>query len=120
MQIDITITRPDPVDPQAFHADLIKGVTRIMFLALRRAMINTSGRFIKVQTGRLRSSLHTKVTDKGEVIEGKIGTDVRYAPALEYGSRPHLILPRQKKALRWATTTPPIRAPARRTTSGAS
>lgn len=105
MKIDITVTRPDPINPHEFHTALIDGVTRIMFLALRRALLNTSGRFVKVQTGRLRSSLHTKVLDRGEVIEGVIGTDVRYAPALEFGSRPHLIFPRQKKALRWAETT---------------
>ena len=49
-----------------------------------------------VDTGNLRSSITPEV--KG-IEEGSVGTNVEYAMAVEYGSRPHDIKPREKKAL---------------------
>ena len=49
------------------------------------------------RTGRLRSSITTRIKGK----TGTIGTNVNYGPYVEYGTRPHLILPRYKKILAW-------------------
>lgn len=51
-----------------------------------------------VDTGRLRASLSAEVTDDFNV---KVGTNVFYAPYIEYGTEPHEITPNEKAALRW-------------------
>lgn len=50
-----------------------------------------------VRTGRLRASIHTET--EGYTI--KVGTNVKYAPYIEYGTEPHEIKPKDKEALRW-------------------
>ena len=49
-----------------------------------------------VDTGNLRSSITPEVDG---FKEGTVGTNVEYAMAVEYGSRPHDIKPREKQAL---------------------
>lgn len=61
---------------------------------LRRAMspvytevknVKLTGEYLKVQTGRLRSSIRTEVFDTPDVIRGVIGTDVWYGKLWETG-----------------------------------
>lgn len=52
----------------------------------------------RVDTGRLRSSITTKQTAPNEVL---VGTNVKYAPDVEFGTKPHIITPKTKKVLRW-------------------
>lgn len=52
------------------------------------------------RTGRLRASIQKSV--EGQTV--RIGTNVEYAPYVEYGTKPHKILPRYKKALAWPAT----------------
>ena len=49
-----------------------------------------------VDTGKLRASITSEVTG---FKEGAVGTNTEYAMPVEYGSRPHDIRPREKKAL---------------------
>ena len=52
-----------------------------------------------VDTGRLRSSIHPIFYRNGMAAD--IGTNVFYAPHVEFGTKPHDIRPRSKKALSW-------------------
>lgn len=45
-----------------------------------------SGKVLKVRTGRLRSSVTTRVEMQGKDILGKVGSNVVYAPVHEYGA----------------------------------
>lgn len=96
MQIDVTVTRPDPLDPAKMRQALLVGVNRIMLLALRAAKLRAPN-----QMGRLVTSLTTSVTPSGDGVQGVLGTDVRYARYVEEGTAPHLIRPRNAKALSW-------------------
>lgn len=42
-----------------------------------------------VDTGRLRASITPNVTTSGDDIEGVVGSNVVYAPYMEFGTRPH-------------------------------
>jgi len=46
----------------------------------------TSGNPLNVRSGRLRSSVDARVEMKGKAIEGRVGTNVVYGPAHEYGA----------------------------------
>jgi len=50
-----------------------------------------------IDTGRLRNSIEAKV----ETDRATVGTSVRYAKYVAFGSPAHLIRPRDKKALSW-------------------
>lgn len=49
-----------------------------------------------VDTGRLRSSITTEQEGWNRVV---VGTNVEYAEAVEFGTPPHVIEPKEKKAL---------------------
>ena len=51
-----------------------------------------------VDTGRLRNSITAEIQSP---IEGQVGTNVKYASAVEYGTKPHTIRPRKAKLLVW-------------------
>lgn len=42
-----------------------------------------------VDTGRLRASITPEVTTQGEIVKGVVGSNVKYAPYVELGTRPH-------------------------------
>lgn len=44
-----------------------------------------------VDTGRLRSSVGHEVTHEGAEVVGRVGTNVVYAPYVEFGTRPHWV-----------------------------
>lgn len=54
-----------------------------------------------VDTGRLRSSITTEVSERQGLPVVKVGTNVEYAPALEFGSGPYVITPDDAEALQW-------------------
>lgn len=39
------------------------------------------------RTGHLRQNIKTEVTAEGKVVTGRVGTDVKYGPDLEFGTR---------------------------------
>lgn len=62
----------------------------------------TSMKTVGVKTGDLRRSIvGTPVQDVGGVFSAMWGTNKPYAKHHEYGTDPHVIRPKNKKALRW-------------------
>lgn len=59
----------------------------------------TAVRDVAVDKGRLRQSIRTREFAGG--LAGKVVTNVVYASAVEFGTKPHVIVPRRAKALRW-------------------
>ena len=57
--------------------------------------------FCPVDTGRLRSSITTKLEYRGSTPIVRIGTNVEYAPFIEFGSEPYIIEPDEAEALHW-------------------
>lgn len=80
--------------------------------AVKKSTLNVS-RYAKenitkngnVDTGYLRNSIHTKVT----ALEGVVSTNVKYARAIEEGSKPHIIRAKNKKYLYWNGASHPVK-----------
>ena len=59
-----------------------------------------------VNTGHLRRSISTKMGD----MEATIHTsNLKYAPMVEFGTRPHIIRAKNKKALYWKGAAHPVK-----------
>lgn len=52
-----------------------------------------------VRTGNLRRTIHLESSDARQAVTV---ASARYAPAVEFGSRPHVIVPRRRKVLRFS------------------
>jgi len=63
-------------------------------------------RLCPVDTGRLKSSITHMWRGGDEVV---VGTNVKYASYVEFGTRPHMIFPREKKALYWDGAEHPVK-----------
>ncbi len=62
------------------------------------------------RTGNLRRSIHSELESVGATSAmAKIGTDVEYARAIEYGTAARVIVPTNKKALYWPGADHPVR-----------
>ncbi len=68
--------------------ELLKTGTRIQVTAKSLVPRNTT---------RLRDSIKVQVSDGGFTV--RIGSNLSYAPHVEFGTRPHIIRPKKKKAL---------------------
>ena len=86
-EIEIT-----PEIEEQVYEELKKRITPLVFDTHRTIVENTP-----VDTGRLRSSIAVEETDFGF----NIGTNVEYATEVEYDTKPHLIVPKKGKALRF-------------------
>lgn len=78
--------------------------------AMQRAVLVVEAqakREAPVRTGNLRRTITSRVERGGD--RGVIGTNATYARAVHDGSRPHLIRPRQAKALYWKGARHPVR-----------
>ena len=60
----------------------------------------------RVDTGRLRGSITTNVKQ----LEAEVGSNVEYAGAVEFGTGPYIIKPKEKKALYWKGAEHPVKA----------
>ncbi|OKI04929.1 hypothetical protein A6A06_09545 [Streptomyces sp. CB02923] len=69
---------------------------------------NEARRLAPVDTGRLRSSIVARQTGGGRRVGYEVGTNVNYAAAVEYGTAPHVIVPKNKKALAWPGAAHPV------------
>ena len=58
-----------------------------------------------VQTGRLKNSITTRYTNN----EATAGTNVEYAPYHQFGTAPHVIRAKNKKALAWPGAKHPVK-----------
>lgn len=54
-----------------------------------------------VDTGRLRASITTEVLERNGIPVVKVGTNVEYARAVEFGTGPYIIEPDTAEALQW-------------------
>lgn len=69
------------------------------------AILSDARDYVHKRTGRLRDSLRREVHDK--VL--RVGSlDCNYATDVELGTAPHVILPRNKKALSWPGAEHPV------------
>lgn len=76
--------------------------------AIQRAALFIAGEAKKltpVDTGRLRASITAKTEREGKWIVGRIGTNVQYAPHIEFG-RKRIIEPVRARALRFTVKNP--------------
>lgn len=65
--------------------------------------LNANG---NVDTGRLKGSITTNMISQ---FSGETGTNVRYADYIESGTPPHIIKPKNKKALAWPGGAHPVK-----------
>lgn len=63
----------------------------------------------KVQTGRYRASIASRLGADGRSLYVEVGSNVDYALILDEGSPPHEIRPRTKKALFWRGARHPVK-----------
>ena len=70
-----------------------------------RGILGDAQNFVPKRSGRLHDSLRAEVHDK--VL--RVGSlDVNYCTDVEMGTSPHVILPRNKKALSWPDADHPV------------
>ncbi|MFE0329070.1 HK97 gp10 family phage protein [Streptomyces sp. NPDC058960] len=69
---------------------------------------NEARRRAPVDTGRLRSSIVSHTEGGGRSLGYVVGTNVNYAAAVEYGTAPHVIKPKYKRALYWPGAAHPV------------
>ncbi|WP_256096566.1 HK97 gp10 family phage protein [Streptomyces sp. LUP30] len=69
---------------------------------------NEARRRAPVDTGRLRSSIVSRTEGGGRNLGYVVGSNVNYAAAVEYGTSPHVIKPKYKKALYWPGAAHPV------------
>ena len=87
--------------PDEIKDDIRKVVKNSAFNIERNAKSSAS-----VKTGHLRRSISTKMGD----MEATIHTsNLKYAPMVEFGTRPHIIRAKNKKALYWKGATHPVK-----------
>lgn len=85
-----------------------KDITRRGLRVVSAAKRNLSSNPSRVDTGRLRSSISFRLVSVNGSLTGRVGTNVKYAIFVHegtglFGPRHTLIVPRNKKALRWKT-----------------
>jgi hypothetical protein len=73
---------------------------------MARANLRRNG---SIRTGRLVNSVRIKMVKDEKGVRFEVGSDVKYASYVEFGTGPHLILPRNKKALWWKGADHPVR-----------
>lgn len=87
-----------------WRADLNAEIARYL-RKLARQIQNDAERMAAVKTGKLRSSLYSEVNG----LKARIGVrNVPYWSTVEFGSGPHIIRPRNKKALHWPGALHPV------------
>ncbi len=66
-----------------------------------RKILNRARVLTPVRTGTLRASLRMTVTVVGDDVVGTVSTPTRYGQFVHDGTKPHVILPKAKKALKF-------------------
>lgn len=99
---------------KALEAGLKKGakiVVEEFVKALERSVLVVQGlakQLAPVRTGTLRRSISRRVTG----VKGVVGSNLKYAAIQEFGGTtgPHVIRPKNKKALFWPGATHPVKS----------
>jgi phage gpG-like protein len=92
----------------AVAADLLRRAINVETQAKLNATGQNGGP--RVQTGRLRASIHHQLERDGQGLVARIGSNVEYARYVEEGTEPHRIVPRVKQALFWPGADHPVLA----------
>ena len=82
--------------PEAIEASVIRQMAQIAYDSAER------GADAHTKTGAMRQSLFARAIPKGR----EVGHDLQRAPHalfVQFGTRPHVIEPSKRKALRWAS-----------------
>lgn len=91
--------------PAIVKQEMRKGLSRC-----GQVVRNAAVRIVRVKTGRLKGTIAVDpVQDFGGVMSITVGTNLSYAPIVEEGSDPHVILPKTAKALFWKGADHPVR-----------
>ena len=61
---------------------------------------------VPVDTGHLRRGITTKIGNMEVTVHT---SNIKYAPMVEYGTKPHIIKPKNKKALYWKGAKHPVK-----------
>ncbi|WP_051790087.1 hypothetical protein [Streptomyces sp. NRRL S-1022] len=92
------------IDPSA-RAHVDAAINDWLEHAIGPAILGDARNFVPKRSGRLADSLRAEVHDK--VL--RVGSlDCNYATDVEMGTAPHVILPRNKKALHWPGADHPV------------
>lgn len=86
----------------------VPAATRIALDEADRIVVDTTRRVLNratvltpVDTGNLRAHNQSRITRLGNRVVGEVFNDTEYADAVHDGTRPYIIRPRRKKALRF-------------------
>ena len=87
--------------PSDVHAGLVRTVTKLALQLERLVKQKLSGPVLKVRSGLLRSSIHSRVQDTIGGVIATVGTNVKYARIHEFGGTIHIpeIRPKSARAL---------------------
>jgi hypothetical protein len=93
------------IDPSA-RAHVDAAINEWLGGTIGDAILGDAQNYVHKRSGRLRDSLRAECYDK--VL--RVGSlDCNYATDVEMGTSPHVILPRNKKALYWPGADHPVR-----------
>jgi hypothetical protein len=90
------------LDPSA-DAHLDEALKRTLTRVVQDIAVDARS-LVRVNTGRLKSSIVWEV----DGLTGRVSTDVPYWVHVEYGTAPHIIRPRNKRALYWPGANHPV------------
>src|SRR5690554_6340338 len=74
---------------------------RMLVNKITRQTLNRSAVLCPVDTGRLRASGSMRIAERGSSVVGQVEYTANYAAAVHNGTRPHVIVPRRGRSLRF-------------------
>jgi hypothetical protein len=74
---------------------------RMLVNKVTRQTLNRSAVLCPVDTGRLRASGSVRIAERGSAVVGQVEYTADYAAAVHNGTRPHVIVPRRGRYLRF-------------------
>lgn len=74
---------------------------RMLVNKITRQTLNRSAVLCPVDTGRLRASGSMRIAERGSSVVGQVEYTANYAAAVHNGTRPHVIVPRRGRYLRF-------------------
>lgn len=86
------------------HVYMVAGGARVETAAKR----NASGSIVNVRTGNLRSSIHTAIEVRGNLLVVQVNCDAAYALAVHEGQKAHTVVPTRARVLSWQGAGGPV------------
>lgn len=112
--MDLGVTASTSINTRQFEG-VLRRALGLMSQQVRAATVQTgidvqneAKRRAPVDTGLLRSSIVHQVTGGGSSVTVTVGSRVSYAADVEYGTAPHVIVPKNGKALYWPGAAHPV------------